>query len=116
MDALPEEKIPKVEEEIMLNVFKKYSIQTDTLFYDTTNFYTYIATTNNHCEIAQRGKNKQKRHDLKQIGMALVVNREDHIPMFHQTYQGNINDVTIFRSLINNIKYLLCWCFNPLSS
>lgn len=103
MDALPEENIPKVEEEIIKKVFKQYSLQTDTLFYDTTNFYTYIATTNNNCEIAQRGKNKQKRSDLRQVGMALVVNREDHIPLFHQTFRGNMNDVTIFKSVIINI-------------
>jgi transposase len=103
MDALPEENIPKVEEEIIKKVFRLFSLQSDTLFYDTTNFYTYIATTNNHCDIAQRGKNKQKRGDLRQVGMALVVNREDHIPLFHQVYRGNMNDVTVFKSVIINI-------------
>src|SRR6266705_1768039 len=34
------------------------------LAYDTTNFYTYIASTNTRNQLAQRGHNKQGRHNL----------------------------------------------------
>jgi transposase len=70
----------------------------------TTNFFTYIDTTNLRCTIAQRGKNKQKRYDLRQVGLAMVVTREDMIPLFHLTYQGNMNDTKIFRTVIKEIK------------
>ncbi len=103
MDALPEENITKAEEDILKKVFQQYQLKSDTVFYDTTNFYTYIATTNEKCKIAQRGKNKQKRTDLRQYGMALIVTREDLIPLYHHTYQGNINDSKIFKSIIINI-------------
>jgi len=104
MDALPVDKIELIEQAIIKRVFEKYDIKTDTLFFDTTNFFTYIATTNTECTIAQRGKNKQHRSDLRQVGLALVVSREDLIPLFHLTYQGNFNDVTIFKSVIEKIK------------
>lgn len=104
MDALPIEAIPKIEKELLERVIKIYGLGSDTLFFDTTNFFTYIDTTNLRCTIAQRGKNKQKRYDLRQVGLAMVVTREDMIPFFHLTYQGNMNDTKVFRTVIKEIK------------
>lgn len=104
MDALPIEAIPKIEKELLERIIKIYGLESDTLFFDTTNFFTYIDTTNLRCAIAQRGKNKQKRYDLRQVGLAMVVTREDMIPLFHLTYQGNMNDTKVFRTVIKEIK------------
>ena len=104
MDALPVEAIAKIEDELLDNVFKVYNLDSDTLFFDTTNFYTYIDTTNLRCTVAQRGKNKQKRYDLRQVGLAMVVTREDMIPVFHHTYYGNMNDTKVFKTAIGKIK------------
>ena len=104
MDSFPEDAIPLAEQEILTRLLEVYRIQTDTLFYDTTNFFTYIDTTNDHCDIAQRGKNNQKRNDLRQMGLAMVVSREDYIPLFHHSYQGNLQDGTVFREVIEKIK------------
>ena len=89
MDCLPEDAIEKVELDLLRNVQQHYGIEDDTLIYDTTNFYTFVDTTNIRCDIAQRARNKQKRHDLRQVGLALVVTRQDFIPIFHHTYKGN---------------------------
>ena len=72
MDCIPEDKIDDIGFDILEEIKSKYNIKTDTLFYDTTNFFTYIATTNKQCTIAQRGKNKQKRTDLRQFGLAVT--------------------------------------------
>ena len=104
MDALPVGAIGPIEEELVKRTLEAYHIKDDTLFYDTTNFYTYIHTTNVRCTIAQRGKNKQKRSDLRQVGLALVVTKEDMIPLFHHTYQGNLNDVTVCAEVMGKIK------------
>jgi len=104
MDALPIEAIPKIEKELLENLIKAYGLESDTLFFDTTNFFTYIDTTNLRCTIAQRGKNKQKRYDLRQIGLAMVVTREDMIPLFHLTYQGNMSDTKVFGTVVKKIK------------
>ena len=104
MDSFPAEAIPQAEQEILSQLLEIYQIQTDTLFYDTTNFFTYIDTTNTHNEIAQRGKNKQKRGDLRQVGLAMVVSKEDQIPLFHHSYQGNLQDCTVFKEVIEKIK------------
>ena len=86
MDCLPEDAIEKVELDILRNVQQHYGLGDDTLFYDTTNFYTFVDTANTRCDIAQRHRNKQKRNDLRQVGLALVVTRQDFIPLFHHTY------------------------------
>jgi transposase len=104
MDSFPEDAICQAEQEILSRLLDVYQIRTDTLFYDTTNFFTYIDTTNTHNEIAQRGKNKQKRNDLRQVGLAMVVSKEDYIPLFHHSYQGNLQDSTVFREVIEKIK------------
>ena len=104
MDCLPQEAIPKIESELLRQVMTRYDLDLNTLLLDTTNFYTFIDTENIRCDIAQRGKNKQKRGDLRQVGMAMVVTREDYIPLFHHTYRGNINDCTVFPEVIAAIK------------
>jgi len=104
MDSFPEDAISSAEQEILTRLLEVYKIRTDTLFYDTTNFFTYIDTTNTNCDIAQRGKNKQKRNDLRQVGLAMVVSKEDYIPLFHHSYQGNLQDGTVFTEVIGKIK------------
>lgn len=104
MDCIPVETIAKIELEILQNVFHHYPIKGGTLLYDTTNFYTFINSTNDHCTIPKRGKNKQKRGDLRQIGLALAVTEEHYIPLLHHPYQGNINDCKVFGEIISSIK------------
>ena len=104
MDCLPEDAIEKVELDLLRNLQRHYGLADDTLFYDTTNFYTFVDTENIRCDIAQRARNKQKRHDLRQVGLALVVTRQDFIPLFHHTYKGNMGDSTVFRQVLGRIK------------
>jgi len=104
MDSLPEDAIEKVELDILRNVQQHYGLGDDTLFYDTTNFYTFVDTTNIRCDIAQRARNKQKRNDLRQVGLALVVTRRDFIPIFHHTYRGNMSDSKVFQQVLGRIK------------
>ena len=104
MDALPVEAIEKIEQELLVRVRQAYTLEDDTLYYDTTNFFTFIATTNERCTLAQRGKNKQKRSDLRQVGLAMVVTPKDYVPLFHVTYQGNRSDCKVFQEVLGTIK------------
>jgi transposase len=103
MDFLPIESIAKIEEEIVEKLIDKYDVKLDCLFYDTSNFFTFIDSQNKHCDIPQRGRNKQKRADLRQIGIALMVSREEQFPLFHKTYRGNKNDVAVFKEVFPNL-------------
>lgn len=108
MDELPVSAIPKIEEEIVKRVIEIEDISLDTLLLDATNFFTFINTTNDRCSLAQRGKNKKGRNNLRQVGILLVVSRKDIIPLFHETYEGNKADSKIFASTIKKITDRLC--------
>ncbi|MBU0638558.1 MAG: IS1634 family transposase [Planctomycetes bacterium] len=103
MDSLPEDAIPRLEMDLLQRIQQRYRLDSDTLALDTTNFFTFIATTNVRCSLAQRTRSKQKRHDLRHIGLALVVTRQDLMPLFHLTYQGNLHDVTVFAHITAQI-------------
>jgi transposase len=104
MDFLPVNHIPDIENEIVSKFINTYEIKLDKLFYDTTNFFTFIDSANDHCEIPQRGKNKQKRIDLRQVGLALLVTGKEQLPLFHKTYHGNKNDITVFKEIFSSLS------------
>ena len=96
MDQLPVESIAAIEREIVGRAIERFEIPTQTLLYDATNFFTFIASTNERVEIAARGHNKQKRHDLRQVGVALLCTRDDGIPLAHHVYGGQVADAKSF--------------------
>ncbi|RLE07269.1 IS1634 family transposase, partial [Candidatus Aerophobetes bacterium] len=96
MDNVGEKDIEKIEDDIIKKILKKYNLTCSVLFYDTTNFYTYIQTKNNRSHLTQRGHNKQKRHDLKQFNLALLTTKDFLLPLLHYIYEGQKNDVSIF--------------------
>ncbi len=97
MEAFPVAAIPRIEEDILKSLMEKEKVTLDTLLYDTSNFFTYLASGNEKCSLAQRGRNKQKRMDLRQFGLLLLVSRQDQLPLFHQVYQGNLADTVVFQ-------------------
>ncbi len=68
-----------------------------------TNFATYIDSGNDKAPIAQRGKAKQKRVDLRLVGLGLVVTRDGGIPLLSHAYPGDRPDVTQFPPMIEQL-------------
>lgn len=77
------------------------------LAYDTTNFYTFIASTNTRNQLAQRGHNKQGRHNLRQVGLSYVLDGESGLSLCHHVYPGNVVDVEEFSAALVRITGLL---------
>jgi hypothetical protein len=48
--------------------------------------------------------NKQWRHDLRQLGLALVVSEEGQIPLGHVLYEGSRVDVRSFHTLLKPVR------------
>jgi len=103
MDRLSEQNIEQIQQQLVPRIENEFGIDAELLLYDTTNFFTFIATSNNRSGLAQRGRSKQKRHDLRQIGLALLLTRDFQIPLFHQVYPGNIPDVSLFPQLSSKL-------------
>ena len=78
----------------------QYDLDTSSVALDMTDFATFIDTGNDAAPIAQRGKAKQKRADLRLVGLGLVVTRDGGIPLLSHAYPGNKPDVTQFPEMI----------------
>jgi len=78
-------------------------LQPRALAYDTTNFYTHIASTNHRPELPQRGHNKQGRHDLRQLGLALVVDQDTQLPLAHVLYEGARSYMRTFAAFLQPV-------------
>ena len=95
--------IRKAEKELTKALIREFNVDTRCLLYDTTNFATFIDTFNENNTVAQRGKSKQGRRDLRIVGLALLVSSDFHIPLFHETYKGNTHDSTEFDSVVDRL-------------
>ena len=81
--------------------------QADCLLFDTSNYYTFMASQT-PSELAKRGKNKAGRHQLRQIGVGLLVARESRLPLHYTLYPGNVHDSKHFRAVLDEMFALAC--------
>jgi transposase len=89
-----------IEHRLALRMIETFGLDISALALDMTNFATYIDSTNDRAPIAQRGKAKQKRSDLRLVGLGLVVTRDGGVPLVSHAYPGNRPDVTQFATVI----------------
>jgi transposase len=101
MHAITLEQLSAVEQALAVATIEIFNLDICALALDMTNFATYIDTGNDKAPIAQRGKAKQKRADLRLVGLGLVVTRDGGIPLVAHAYPGNRPDVTGFATMID---------------
>ncbi len=73
INRLPADELEALQAELAGRVRRQIGLSTDSLFYDVTNFFTFIDSRNRRCDLPQRGKNKQPRNDLTTFPVALEV-------------------------------------------
>src|SRR5664280_2472416 len=100
MHALLLDALATIEAKLALTACTRYGLDTSSVALDMTNFATFIDTGNERAPIAQPGKAKQKRADLRLVGLGLVVTRDGGIPLLSHAYSGNKPDVTQFPDMI----------------
>jgi len=83
----------------------------DCLLFDTTNYYTFMAS-NTPSELARRGKNKASRHHLRQIGLGLLVARDSRLPLYYTVYPGNVHDSKQFEAIMDEMFGIVCGLHN----
>jgi transposase len=103
MDAISEEQLQEIERRIVAHVVEEFGVELAGLVLDMTNFATYIDTANDRAPIAQRGHAKQKRTDLRLVGLGLVVSTDGGIPLVSHAYPGNKPDVTQFAQMVKEL-------------
>lgn len=101
MHGVSLQELAVIEERIAVAMVTEFGLDISALALDMTNFATYIDSANEAAPIAQRGKAKQKRADLRLVGLGLVITRDGGIPLLAHAYPGNKPDVTQFPLMID---------------
>jgi len=104
MDRLDGQSAQAIWQQLLDAVLQREQIPLSRVCYDGTNFYTFIDTFNRRCQIAQRGKNKQGRANLRQVSYALFCTTEEHLPLFYDVYEGNRNDAKEFPQVLEKFQ------------
>ena len=79
-NSVSEETLREISLEFFKQLWEKETPSADCLLFDTTNYYTFMAS-HTPSDIAKRGKNKAGRHHLRQVGLGLLV--AGAIPKWH---------------------------------
>ena len=103
MDALSEADLAEIERRVVARMVETFSVDLSGLVLDMTNFATWIDSGNGRAPIAQRGHSKQKRTDLRIVGLGLVVSTDGGIPLVSYAYPGNRPDVTQFPAMVKQL-------------
>ncbi|MGH3198680.1 MAG: IS1634 family transposase [Streptosporangiaceae bacterium] len=97
------EQLEQVSEKIAVKIVQSAGVDVSPVALDMTNFATFTGSGNGKAPIAQRGKAKQKRSDLRLAGLGLVVTRDGRIPLTWHAYPGNKPGVTQFPAMIDQL-------------
>ena len=103
MDQITAKHMAAFEKQMNQRLIERLHLDLRALVYDGTNFFTYI-NTRTPSELPQRGHNKQKRGDLRQVSLGLLVSTDFHIPLLHWVYAGNVADSVQFRSVTEELS------------
>jgi len=100
MDEIGEEQLIEIERQTLTKMVEAFGLDLSGLVLDMTNFATFIDSANQRAPIASRGHAKQKRTDLRLVGLGLVVTTDGGVPIVSHAYAGNRNDVTQFQDVV----------------
>lgn len=101
------EEIDEMQKEIMHSVMKVVDMKE--LFFDTTNFPTFIDQYSYDGNIVRKTHSKAHREDLMHVALWLLVDSTG-LPLLHGTYEANKSDVEVFGEFLkyaNNYREFL---------
>lgn len=90
----------KLQSQIFASVRERYDLHPAGIVYDVTNTYLY----GRHCPLGKLGHDKEgvKGRPLIQIGLA--VTKEEGIPLFHRTFDGNVHDAKTLQVMMSALR------------
>jgi transposase len=100
LDHLIEHK-DAIEQGVFDRVRDLFRSTVDVVLFDTTTV-AYYGDSDQHEELLDYGFSKIRRGDLKQIVVGIIMSK-DGIPLGHEVFEGNKNDVTCFSEIIDTI-------------
>jgi len=103
MHAVTLDQMEEISRTIAVRIVERSGVDCSSVALDMTNFATFIDSGNGKAPVAQRGKAKQKRSDLRLVGLGLVVTRDGGIPLTWHAYPGDRPDVTQFPAMLDQL-------------
>ena len=94
--------IKEITERFFTRLAELENISSDCFLFGTTNYYTYVASTT-ESELAKRGKSKEGKNWLRQVGLALLVTSDEQLPLYYHEYEGNRDDSKVFLELLADV-------------
>jgi transposase len=101
-ERLDEQSVTEVARRFFRKLAELEPPTSDCFLFDTTNYFTFMAS-DTESELCKRGNNKEGRHWLRQVGLALLVSRDNQLPFFYREYEGNCHDSKLFLSIIDTV-------------
>ncbi len=99
---LTPEIIDKIEVCIHKKLLTKFDVEMKALFYDPTNFFTYI-NPKLDMELPNHGHSKDGRFTLNLIGLTLFCTQDGGLPVMHEVYPGNVQNAPLFNDELKRI-------------
>ena len=90
-DRVSPEAVEAIGKEFFARLWSMQPAPPECLLFDTTNYYTYMSSPT-ESDLCARGHNKDGKHHLRQVGLALLVDRDTELPLFYRVYEGNTHD------------------------
>jgi len=101
-DRVSEDDLKAIAKAFFEKIWRTASPKADCLLFDTTNYYTFMAS-DTESELAKKGKNKEGRDSLRQVGLGLLVARETRLPLYYCVYPGNLHDSRQFEAVLGEM-------------
>ena len=106
-DRVSEKELEAITRKYFERIWELESPNADCLLFDTTNYYTFLAS-DTPSDLARRGKSKDGRHNLRQIGLGLLVARDSKLPLYYSAYPGNVHDSKQFEAIMDEMFGIVC--------
>ena len=106
-DRVSEKALQEITQSFFKRIWQLESPHADCLLFDTTNYYTFLAS-DTPSDLARRGKSKDGRHHLRQIGLGLLVARDSKLPLYYCVYPGNVHDSKQFEAIMDEMFGIVC--------
>ena len=106
-DRVTEDGLVTISRRFFKRIWALEAPDADCLLFDTTNYYTFMAS-DTPSELAKRGKNKEGQHNLRQVGLGLLVTRGSRLPLYYCVYPGNLHDSRQFAAVMDEMFGVVC--------